>query len=56
MLITKMGKSTVQLNGAIFIEITNRKSSKNDEEKSKAAPRHNQPIARKLSSKLPVTS
>jgi len=29
----------------IFIEITIRKSSKNDEEKTNAAPRYNQPIA-----------
>jgi len=42
--------------GPIFIEIALRKSSKNDEEKSKTAPRYNQPLARKSSSKLPVTS
>jgi len=39
----------------IFIDIAIRKSSKNDEEKSKAAPRYYQPIARKSRSKLPVT-
>jgi len=37
---------------SIFIEIAIRKTSKNDE-KSNAAPRYNQLIARKSSSKLP---
>jgi len=37
----------------IFIEIAIRESSKHDEVKSKEAPRHNQPIARKSSLKLP---
>jgi len=39
-----------------FVEIAIRKSLKNYEEKSKAAPRYNQQIARKSSLKLPVTS
>jgi len=40
----------------IFVEIAISTSSKNDEDKSKAAPRYNQLIARKWSSKLDVTS
>jgi len=39
-----------------FIEIAIKKSSKYAEKKSKSAPRYNQPIALKSSSKLPVTS
>jgi len=39
-----------------FYGDSHQKELNNEEEKSKAAPRHNQPIAWKSSSKLPVTS
>jgi len=49
-LVVKMGYLT------IFSEMVIWKSLKNNETKSKEAPLYDQPIARKSSSKLPVTS
>jgi len=40
----------------IFYRDSHQKELKNDEEKPKAAPSYNQPIASKSSSKLPLTS
>jgi len=39
-----------------FYRDSHQEEPKNDKEKSKAAPRYNQPIARKSCSKFPVTS